>query len=141
MKLFGDDLTRRTLRETESLRVVFGDAFKNPPKIYEPPVGAVSVDRPLEPTKPQMAASLGAAVAGMRATLRAAREVPNGSDAYLKAVAASGTARTPIRVTAPSAADVQAALTLARNSICESFSSSRRCRTRNSNRGSHTSPA
>jgi imidazolonepropionase-like amidohydrolase len=114
VKLFGDDLTRRTLRETESLRIVFGDGFKNAPRIYEPPVGAVSVDRPLEQTKPQLAASLGGAVAGMRATLRAAREAPNGSDAYLRAVAASGTARTPIRITAPSAADVQAALTLAR---------------------------
>src|SRR5262249_21048234 len=48
VKLFGDEPARRTLREEESLRVVLGDAFKNPPRVYEPPVGAVSVDRPLE---------------------------------------------------------------------------------------------
>jgi imidazolonepropionase-like amidohydrolase len=114
VKLFGDDLARRSLRNTESLRIVFGDAFKNPPKIYEPPVGAVSVDRPLMPTRPQLAASLGSAVAGMRAAFRAARETPNSSDAFLKAVAAAGNANTPIRVTAPQDADVQAALGLAR---------------------------
>jgi imidazolonepropionase-like amidohydrolase len=102
------------LRNTESLRIVFGDAFKNPPKIYEPPVGAVSVDRPLMPTRPQLAASLGSAVAGMRAAFRAARETPDSADAFLKAVAAAGNANTPIRITAPQDADVHAALGLAR---------------------------
>ena len=114
VKLFGDDLARRTLRESESLRVVLGDAFKNPPKVYEPPVGAVSVDRPLEPTRPQLAGSLGSAVAGLRATLRSARDADGAGDVALKAVAQSGTARQPLRVTAPSAADVAAALALAR---------------------------
>src|SRR5207253_3951803 len=114
VKLFGDDLARRTLRDSESLRIVFGDASKNPPKIFEPPVGAVSVDRPLEPTKAQLGMSLGSAVAGIRATFRAAREAPDGSDPFLRVVAAAGTMKTPLRITAPSAADVQAALTLAR---------------------------
>jgi imidazolonepropionase-like amidohydrolase len=114
VKLHGDDLAHRTLRETESLRIVFGDGFKNAPRIFEPPVGAVSVDRPFEQTKPQLAASLGSAVAGMRATFRAAREMPNGPDQFLRAVAAAGTAKNPVRITAPTASDVQAALTLAR---------------------------
>ena len=84
VKLHGNDLPRRTLRDIESLRVVLGDAFKNPPKIYEPPVGAVSVDRPLEPTRPQLAAGLGSASAGLRASFRAARESsPDSHDAYL----------------------------------------------------------
>src|SRR5437773_9607904 len=66
------DSSERIIRERESLRILLGDAFKNPPRIYEPPVGAVSVDRPLEPTKQQLAASLGSAVADLRATFRAA---------------------------------------------------------------------
>ena len=74
VKLAGADPAGRVLRERESLRILLGDAFKNPPRIYEPPVGAVSVDRPLEPTRQQLAASLGAAVAGLRATFRAAAE-------------------------------------------------------------------
>src|SRR5207249_2223199 len=47
VKLFGDDPTKRMLRDDESLRVVLGEAFKSPPRVYEPPVGAVSVDKPL----------------------------------------------------------------------------------------------
>src|SRR5262245_49608103 len=114
VKLFGDDPDRRTLREVESLRVLLGDAFKNPPKIYEPPVGAVSVDRPLEATKPQMAATLASAIAGLRASFQAARAEPNSRDPFLRAVAAAGTAKQPLRVTAPGAADVQAAMALAK---------------------------
>src|SRR5207248_3194591 len=114
VKLFGDDPAKRTLREVESLRVMLGEAFKNPPKIYEPPVGAVSVDRPLEATKPQMAASLASAVAGLRASFQAARAEPNSRDPYLHAVASAGSAGQPLRVAAPGAADVQAALALAK---------------------------
>jgi imidazolonepropionase-like amidohydrolase len=112
VKLHGNDPARRTLREVESLRVVFGDAFKNPPRIYEPPVGAVSVDRPLEPTKPQLAAALPEAVSGLRAMFRAAKS-DSASDSLLKAVANAGTAAKPLRITAPTVADVQAALDLA----------------------------
>src|SRR5438445_7771947 len=43
VKLFGDDPARRTLREEESLRVLLGGAFKDPPRVYEPPGGAVPV--------------------------------------------------------------------------------------------------
>lgn len=114
VKLHGDDLARRTLRESESLRVVFGDASRNPPRVYEPRVGAVSVDRPVEPTKPQLSAGLATAVAGMRASFRAAKETPNSPDAFIRAIAASGTAQMPVRITAPTANDVQAALALAR---------------------------
>src|SRR5260221_759667 len=114
VKLFGDDPEMRTLREVESLRVMLGEAFKNPPKIYEPPVGAVSVDRPLEATKPQLAGSLASAIAGLRASFQAARAEPNSRDPYLRAVASSGSAKQPLRVAAPGAADVQAALAFAK---------------------------
>lgn len=135
VKLAGDDPAVRTLVEREGLRVLLGDAFKNPPRIYEPPVGAVSVDKPLEPTRHQLAASLGGAVAGLRATLRAATEYgqpagaltssspangvngkarPKEKDVSLAAVAEHLKKGSPVRVTAPGAADVRAALGLAR---------------------------
>ena len=117
VKLFGDDFARRTLREEESLRIVLGDGFKNPPRIYEPPVGAVSVDRPLEPTRPQLAADLPGAMAGLRATFQAARGADRNTlrgDPFLHTVALAGTARMPLRLTVPGNADVQAALGLAR---------------------------
>jgi imidazolonepropionase-like amidohydrolase len=115
VKLAGEDPARRTLRDDESLHVVLGTGFKNPPRVYEPPVGAVSVDKPLEPTRPQPAAGLGGAVATLRAVFQAGRDArgPKVTDPFLRAVAYSGTARTPVRVTAPDAADVQAALALA----------------------------
>jgi imidazolonepropionase-like amidohydrolase len=114
VKLFGDDPAKRMLREEESLRVVLGEASKNPPRIYEPPVGAVSVDRPLEATRPQLGAGLGGAMAGVRASFKAARAQKDSRDPYLRAVAGSGTDRKPLRVTATTAADLQAALTLAK---------------------------
>jgi imidazolonepropionase-like amidohydrolase len=113
VKLAGRDPEARTLREVESLRVMLGEAYKNPPRIYEPPVGAVSVDRPLEATRPQLAGSLGSAVAGLRASFAAARSSKGSRDPLLRAIASSGTAKQPVRVTAPGASDVNAALTLA----------------------------
>src|SRR5262245_4557388 len=113
-KLAGEDPEKRTLREVESLRVMLGDAYKNVPRIYEPPVGAVSVDRPLEPTKPQLGGNLASAVAGLRASFQVARAEPNSRDPFVHAVARSGNAKQPLRVTAPGATDVAAALSLAR---------------------------
>lgn len=113
------DPTARTLRERESLRILLGDAFKNPPRIYEPPVGAVSVDKPLEPTRQQLGASLGSAIAGLRATLRAAKEYDKLStsqrekDLLLGAIADYLKNGGRIRITAPGAADIRAALALA----------------------------
>jgi imidazolonepropionase-like amidohydrolase len=120
VKLAGDGPEVRTLREREGLRIVLGDAFKNPPRVYEPPVGAVSVDKPLKPTQHQLAASLGAAVAGLRATFRAARAYDPAAvsrkdrDESIAAVAEHLKNGGRVRVTAPGAADIRAALALAR---------------------------
>lgn len=114
VKLHGDNLEHRMLREEESLRLVLGEAYKNPPKVYEPPVGAVSVDRPLEATRPQLAAGLPSAISGLRAAFQAARADRNSDDPLLKALATAGTGSKPVRVSTPSAADVQSALALAK---------------------------
>lgn len=115
VKLAGDDLDHRTLRPEESLRVVLGEASRGAPRIYEPPVGAVSVDRPLEPTRPQIGGSQGSAIAGLRAALTAARAAPDSRDPFIHAMAGPLSARHPVRVSAPGVADVQAALNLARD--------------------------
>jgi len=120
VKLAGDDPSRRVLRERESLRIILGDAFRNPPRIYEPPVGAVSVDRPLQPTRHQLSTTLAGAVAGLRATMRAAAEYgrssssPKDKDVALAAIAEALRSGAHVRVTAPGAADIRAALALAR---------------------------
>jgi imidazolonepropionase-like amidohydrolase len=114
VKLFGDDLVHRTLRDEESLRLVLGDGIKSPPRIYEPPVGAVSVDRPLEPTRPQLGGGLANVMAGLRAAFQAARADRSTNDMFLKSIADAGTSKKPLRVSAPSTIDVQAALALAK---------------------------
>src|SRR5262245_42727092 len=110
VKLFGDDTQKRALREVEGLRVVLGEASRNPPRIYEPPVGAVSVDKPLEATRPQLSGNLATVVAGLRVAFQAARAEPGSQDPLLQALAA----KQAIRVTAPGAGDVAAALALAK---------------------------
>ncbi|MCI0465228.1 MAG: amidohydrolase family protein [Gemmataceae bacterium] len=120
VKLAGETPETRTLHDRESLRILLGEAFKNPPRVYESPVGAVSVDKPLEPTRYQLGGSLGGAVAGLRATLRAARAYSQqstrsaGKDVQLAAIADHLRHGGRLRITAPGAADLRAALALAR---------------------------
>lgn len=120
VKLAGPSPERRTLKETESLRVLLGEAFKNPPRIYEPPVGAVSVEKPLEPTRAQLGGGLAGAMSGLRLAFGAARdeaakpENRRAADPMLRALVRCVSAKQPLRVTAPGAADVRAAFSLAR---------------------------
>src|SRR5262249_28659804 len=120
VKLAGPAPERRTLKDVESLRVLLGEGFKNPPRIYEPPVGAVSVDKPLEPTQPQLGGGLAGGMAGLRLAFGAARDdsaQPEGSratDPMLRTLSHCISGKQPLRVTAPGAADVRAALSLAR---------------------------
>jgi imidazolonepropionase-like amidohydrolase len=118
VKLAGVSPEARTLREVESLRIILGDAYKNAPKIYEPPVGAVSVDKPLEPTQPQIGGGLAGVMAGLRLAFDAACDQPvkeRHSDPMLRALSQCVGGKQRIRVTAPTAADVLAALSLARD--------------------------
>lgn len=65
VKLGGKDLEQRVLSDSESLRIVLTREAMAPPTVYEPPIGAVSVDRPLEPTRPQLASSFAEAIVGL----------------------------------------------------------------------------
>lgn len=113
VKLFGSDLERRALRDDESLRVVLGEDVKNPPRIYEPPVGAVSVDRPLEPTRPQLGGGLASIVGGLRAALLATAHDANSTDPAVRGMADAAAGKQPVRVHAATMAEVNAAIALA----------------------------
>ncbi len=86
----------------------------NPPAIYEPPVAAVSVERPVEPTRPQIGESLPQVMAGLRALFRAAKD-PASKNSAVKALAPylAGDRAKYLRVQANSAAEIQAAFNLA----------------------------
>ncbi|MFK7736183.1 MAG: amidohydrolase family protein [Pirellulaceae bacterium] len=61
----GAEPGEHVLSPEEGLAVVLTSAGLSPPTVYEPPVGAVSVDRPVEPTRPQLASSLSQAIFGL----------------------------------------------------------------------------
>ncbi len=120
VKLVGNSIDRRTLARTESLRVLLSSASRNPPTIYRPPVGAVSVDRPLNPTSPQLGRSLASAVSGLRAMFRAAEQHVPGTTEDVEADLLLGTIADyrenggTIRITASKGAEVRAAVALAK---------------------------
>lgn len=115
VKLAGEDSFESILRESESLTVVLRREGLSPPTIYEPPVGAVSVDRPIETTQPQLATSLAQGVAGLQAFWAEADEILAGrstTDRRLAALAELKARGVPVRWNVDNAAEVKAALRL-----------------------------
>ncbi len=86
VKLAGRQPEQRVLAESESLKIVLTRDALSPPTIYEPPVGAVSVERPLAPTQPQLATSLAQAIVGLDALFVQAED-PNATDEVLATLA------------------------------------------------------
>ncbi|WP_169975633.1 amidohydrolase family protein [Tautonia rosea] len=115
VKLAGIDPAARTLEAEGDLRIVLAPDALNPPRIYEPPPRLVARDRPVDPTQPQLASSLAGAVAGLRSLIEAARaDRPEaGTDPLLDPLAEALADTARVRVTAPGAAEVRAALSLA----------------------------
>ncbi len=113
VKLAGEDHSRRVLSRQESLRLVLSSESASAPRIYEPPVGAVSVDNPLDPTQPQIAESLAARVAGLRAIFAAAQAgESDDSGAFDFEAFRENVALGRIRVKARTSAEIRAAFTL-----------------------------
>ncbi len=120
VKLAGSNIDDRTLQRVGGVRIVLSDGFKKPPTIYEPPIGAVAVDKPLLPSKPQLATSFSGAVAGIRAMYQAASA---DQKQFVKAQEVSPCVHALVtnmangrqaRFTAPSSAALRAALNLTR---------------------------
>ncbi len=114
VKLAGDDATKQILSEVESFRIVLTRDGLTPPTVYEPPVGAVSVERPVEPTKPQLGTSLAQAVVGLEALLAEASAAQSPDDVRLQALAKILKAKQVSRWSAGSSAEIRAALQLAK---------------------------
>lgn len=113
VKLAGDDPVKRILAKEESLRIILSSDSAVAPRIYEPPVGAVSVDNPLKPTRPQLAESLESRMAGLRAVFAAAREGATDPEGVLDFDALrAGVKAGRFRIKAGTAAEIRAALSL-----------------------------
>ncbi|WP_152051536.1 amidohydrolase family protein [Tautonia marina] len=115
VKLAGMDPEDRTLEAEGDLRVLLTSDALNPPRIYEPPPRLVARDRPIDPTQPQLASSLAGAVAGLRSLIEAARaDRPDpGTDPLLDPLVEALDRTARLRVSAPGAAEIRAALSLA----------------------------
>ncbi len=90
------------------MKVVLSKSALNPPTVYEPPVGAVSIDRPLEPT-----ARSWEQVILNRSTFstlfESSRGAEGASDVRLEAIASAIVNKTPFRFLAESRSEVEAA--------------------------------
>jgi imidazolonepropionase-like amidohydrolase len=118
VKVAGENLERRVLRPSESLRIMLTRAALSPPTIYEPPVGAVSEARPLLPTRPQLAGNLSGAISGLQAIFSAAQELPENAQVDLREQAVATIAealrrKQTFRFLAQSATEIRAAIELA----------------------------
>lgn len=106
------------LNTDESLRIVLDASSRNAPTIFEPPVGPVSVERPLEPTRPQVSQTLSGSLTALRAVFRAATAqetfVSAEADAVVDAVRNFLDRSKSLRITANTEAEIRGALELAR---------------------------
>lgn len=112
VKLAGEEPLSRLLNASDSLHVVLTQAALSPPTVYEPPVGAVSVDRPIEQTQPQLATSLAQAEVGLKALLAEAEAYgPNdASDLVLETLQNLLEEKATFRFTAEQASEINVAL-------------------------------
>lgn len=106
------DVIDRIVSERDSLRIVLTSASRQPPRIYEPAVGPVSEDRPLETTRPQVA-SLPASLAVLRQIFKQAK-AGDSKDDLIVAVQKSLNAGAPVRVSATTTAEIRGAIGLAK---------------------------
>ncbi|MFK7770181.1 MAG: amidohydrolase family protein [Mariniblastus sp.] len=117
VQLSGKNIGERILSERESLRIILTSSSRNPPRIFEPAVGPVSNDRPLEATRPQLA-TLTASLAGLRqifkqATARSKSDSAEEPDAVIDTVAELLSSKTPIRISAQTTPEIRGAVSLA----------------------------
>ncbi|XZE20635.1 amidohydrolase family protein [Pirellulaceae bacterium SH449] len=103
----------RLLSESSGIKVVLAKSALNPPTVYEPPVGAVSIDRPLEPTRPQLGASYLELVTGLAALLESSQSDASDTDDRLSTLASALKRKSVFRVTAESQSEIEAAIGLA----------------------------
>lgn len=114
VKLWGDDLDARILTDRESLRVKLDESARKPPRIYEPMVGPVSEDRPLEPTQPQLS-TLASSLAALRVIFdKASDDSSDSDDEITKRLAEHLKNKGVVRISAKTPAEIRAAINMAK---------------------------
>jgi len=116
VKTAGATPEARTLRARAGLYGAVGDPARHPPALFDAPTAPDPVAHPLLPLRPQSPATRMAGVAMLREALAKGKAADAGAkgDPGLEALAAVAAGREPLRLQAPEAADIEAALGLAR---------------------------
>jgi imidazolonepropionase-like amidohydrolase len=118
VKLAGASAEARTLKARAGLYGVLGDPSRYPPALFDAPSSPDPVAHPLLPLRPQSPGSRMAAVAMLREALARGKAAPEGgqgaADEGLAALAAVASGKEPLRLRADEAADLEAALALAK---------------------------
>jgi imidazolonepropionase-like amidohydrolase len=110
VKLAGAKPTDRTLSSQQAMQVVLSAEALQPGTIYEPPIGAVSIERPVVPTRPQLGNSSLELINGFRLLLDSCQKSDGEVDSRLTALAEGVKNKTTFRIRAENKAEVQAAL-------------------------------
>jgi imidazolonepropionase-like amidohydrolase len=116
VKLAGASPEARTLLARAGLFGAVGDPARNPPALFDAPTSPDPIAHPLLPVRPQSPGSRMAAVAMLREALARGKAAGAAAekDPGLDALAAVATGREPLRVQAVEAADIEAAISLAK---------------------------
>lgn len=122
VKLFGDDIVERTLKEHACLRITLGPEANTAPAVFEP-VPSPTADDPLKPARRQYPSSRLSQVAELRKIFAAAQTAKtdtlgSGGAENEYAVAplkSAATGQLPLRIAARTAADLRNAIRFARS--------------------------
>ncbi|HMO15700.1 MAG TPA: amidohydrolase family protein [Pirellulaceae bacterium] len=112
-----DEVDSRIVASRESLRIILDSSSRNAPSIFEPPVGPVSVERPLEPTRPQVSRTLSGSLTALRTIFKQALSdqtfVSTELDELSEAIADYFLESRVVRMSARTEAEARGALDLA----------------------------
>ncbi len=119
VRLAGTGIGDRILQEQESLRIVLAASARTPPRIYEPPVGPVSEERPLDTTRPQFS-TLSSSLAGLRQIFKRVQDdqsrvsTDGQTDEIVATIKQLRQQKLPIHITAVTAPEIRGAVQLAK---------------------------
>jgi imidazolonepropionase-like amidohydrolase len=116
VKLAGDSIEERCLKDTSALRIAIGELPKNPPEIFKPPIPP-DPDNPILPIEKQLPTTRMAELAKLRNVFAEAQQyqnqLPDKLDSKIKALLPVLDSKIPVRINCHNAQDILSAISFA----------------------------
>lgn len=116
VKLAGDPVSGRVLKDPAALRIMLGELPKNPPEIYEPPIPP-DPDNPILPVEKQLPTTRMAELAVLREVFTKARQYrensPSEKDPKMEALLPVLDGKLPVRINCHTVQDIRNAILFA----------------------------